>query len=176
MAIGMMTGTMFGAIDEDDTEGVYADLMDKVKERLSTGTFAIVMDVEEDSEVIINSYMEPYNAGVAERMVITDIVEDYDREQQAEFDKEIAAEEDALKSALDERQGGNKEKIAHLKEARDKRMEKYKARIDKKEKFLKERIKQIDQKIKSAEERAKEKLETHEEKLKDKLSKLKASL
>jgi len=175
MAIGMMTGTMFGYVDEDTTEGFYTDLMGKVKDRLSTGTFAIVMDVEEDNEVVVDSYMESYNA-VIDRMDMTDMVEDYDQEQQAELDREIAAEEDALKNALDEDKAAIKEKIAKLKDARDKQMVKYKARADKREKFLKERITQIDQKIKAAEERAKEKLAAHEEKLKGKLSKLKASL
>jgi len=83
MAIGMMTGTMFGYVDEDTTDGFYTDLMDKLKDRLSAGTFAIVMDVEEDSELIINSYMEPYN-GVIVRTAITDMVDDYDQEQQAD--------------------------------------------------------------------------------------------
>jgi uncharacterized membrane protein len=175
MAIGMMTGTMFGFVEEDTTEGFYTDLMGKVKDRLSTGTFAIVMDVEEDNEVMINSYMESYN-GVTGRAAITDMVDDYDREQQAELDREIAAEEDALKNALGEDKAAIKEKIEKLREARDKQMAKYKARADKKGKFLKERIMQIDQKIKAAEEKAKEKLEIHEQKLKDKLSKLKASL
>ena len=175
MAIGMMTGTMFGYIDEDTTDEFYTDLMGKVKDRLTPGSFAIVMDAEEDNEVIINSYMESYN-GVTGRTTITDVVDDYNREQEAGLDREIAAEEDALKNALDEDKAAIKEKIAKLKDARDKQMAKYKARADKREKFLKERIKQIDQKIKAAEERAKERLETHEEKLKEKLSKLKASL
>jgi uncharacterized membrane protein len=83
MAVGMLTGVMAGAVGEDETEDVTRQFLDKANVQLSPGSLAIVMDVEEDTTFMIDSYMAPYQ-GVTMHSPIED---EYDENDQAQASK-----------------------------------------------------------------------------------------
>jgi uncharacterized membrane protein len=175
MVLGMLTGVMVGGADAADTMDFDDEVLDRVKDKLSVGDFAIVLDVEEDDEILVNSYIEPIQGVI----VRTDIAEQYDRyddEQWKELNKEIDDEEKLLKNAIDKDKASIKAKIDKLKKERDERFEKMKARSAKRKKVLEDRVKTFDEKIKAANANAKDRLKTHQKNLKGKLEKINAKL
>jgi uncharacterized membrane protein len=175
MALGMLTGVMVGGADAADTMDFDDEVLDRVKDKLSVDDFAIVLDLEEDNEVLINSYIEPLQGEI----VRTDIAEQYDQyddEQWDELNKEIDEEEKSLKNAIDKDKASIQAKIGKLKKERDERFEKMKARSAKRKKILEDRIRVFDEKIKAANASAKDKLKLHQKKLKEGLEKINAKL
>jgi uncharacterized membrane protein len=169
MGLGMLTGVMAGAVGEDDTQNFYDEILGKVSRQLQSGSYAIVIDVEEDDPVIINSYLEPYRAMTTR----TDIAEEcnrYDQQQLGELNKEIDAEEEKLKTATEEGKLAIKAKIDDLKAERDKRNKKHKSRMENLKKQIRERIEGVNKKIKTANDKRKERLKAHKEKLEEKLN------
>ena len=175
MAIGMLTGTLAGAADATDTMDFDDEVLNRVKDKLGVGDFAIVMDMEEDDEVLVNSYIEPLQ-GVIIRTDMADQYDRFDDEQWDELNKEIDEEERALKNAIDKDKASIKAKIGKLKKERDERFEKMKAGSAKRKKLLEERIRTFDEKIKTANANAKDKLKAHQKKLEVKLDKINAKL
>jgi uncharacterized membrane protein len=170
MAIGMLTGVMIGAVNEDDTETFIDNLMKKVSNRLQPGSYAIVMDIEEYAELFVDSYLESHRATVGR----TPIVEQYDnfnREQVEQFNRQMDAEEERLKTATDEDKMAIKEKIKQLKAKRDETGKKFKARRANLKKMIQDRIASLDQKIAMAEAQRKEKLKARKARLEDKIKK-----
>ncbi len=170
MALGMMTGVMIGAIDEDNTESISKDFLDKVSGQLSAGSIAIVMDVEEDNEVMINSYIEPLN-GIMVRTNINDEYIKYDEEQWEELDTQIDEAERELHEAREEDKAAIKAKIEKLKAEQTERMKRVKARAAIAKEHLENKIKEIEQKLDTSDEKLKKRLEAQGEKLKEKLKK-----
>jgi uncharacterized membrane protein len=127
VAIGMLTGVMVGAVSEDDTETFIDKLMQKVNNRLQPGSYAIVMDIEEYSELFVDSYLEPHHATVF-RAPIEDQYDNFNREQWEEFNRELDAEEERLKKAADKDKMAIKEKIKELKARRHETSKKFKAK------------------------------------------------
>jgi uncharacterized membrane protein len=175
MAIGMLTGVVVGVIDEDDRKAFSEDFLNKVNSQVSTGTFAIVLDVEEDNEFMINSYMQPYK-GMTVHTAITDQLEDYDEEQWDELDREIDEEEKELRTATDKDKAVIQEKIRKLKDEKDKKIAKFKVRAVTIKGHLAERIKELDQKIKTSKGAAGNRMTKARDKIKEKLSKLDAKI
>jgi uncharacterized membrane protein len=175
MAMGLLTGALIGSIDEDDTKAFTKNFLDKVNGRVSVGTFAIVLDVEEDTEFMINSYMDSYK-GVTVHTPIAGQLDDYEEEQWDELDKEIDEEQKVLETAAGKEKEAIKEKIVRLKEEKAKRMAKFKAGADKTKKQLQQRLAELDQKISTSRAQAKDRLTRHSEKIKEKLSRLNAKM
>src|SRR5579871_2152959 len=92
MAVGMLTGAMIGAADENDTEDMYREFLADVNKQLGVGTVAIVLDVEEEGELMINSYLEPFNGVIVRRDIAAEF-DKYDQEQERELNEEIDEEE-----------------------------------------------------------------------------------
>ena len=172
MALGMLTGVMIGAIDEDDTDSFSEDFLNKTGGQLSEGSIAIILDVEEDNEVMINSYLEPLN-GATTRTNIADEYDKYDEEQWEELNKQIDDAEHELDHAREEDKAAIKAKIENLKKKEKERREKIKARAAITKEHLQNKIKELDQKLKTSDEKLKTKLEAQKEKLGDRLEKLK---
>jgi uncharacterized membrane protein len=164
MAIGMLTGVMVGSVNEDDTEAFIDKLMKKVNERLQPGSYAIVMDIEEYDELFVDSYLESHHATVV-RTPIADQYDNFNREQVAEFNKQMNAEEERLKTATDRDKMAIKVKIKELKARRDEASKKFKARRADLKKIIQDRIASLDQKIATANGQRKERLRAHKEKL-----------
>jgi len=175
MVLGMFTGAMVGGADADDTMEFDDEVLDKVKEKLIVGDIAIVLDMEEDDEVLVNSYIEPLQ-GVIVRTDIAEKYDQYDDEQWDDLNKEIDDEEKALKNALDKDKASIRAKIEKLKKERDERFKKVKVRNTKRKKVLEDRIKTFDEKVKAANANAKDKLKKHQKKLKENLEKVNAKL
>jgi hypothetical protein len=175
MALGMLTGLLMGTADATDTTDFDDEVLNRVKDKMSVGDFAIVLDIEEDSEVMINSYIEPLQ-GVIDRTEIVKLYDQYTDEQWEELDKEIDDEEKALKNAVEKDKASIKAKIAKLKKERDEKFEKVKARSAKRKKKLEERITAFEEKIKTANANAKDKLKAHQKRLKEKLEKVNEKL
>jgi len=159
---------MVGAAGEADDLDFYDEVLEEVKSKISVGDFVIVLDVEEDGELMINSYIEPIQGEVV-RTDIASQFEKYDNEQWDELNKEIDNEEESLKNAVDKDKASIKAKIDKLKKERDERLKKMNDRSSKRKKLLEDRIKIFGDKIKTAEEKAKSKLKAHKKTLEENL-------
>jgi uncharacterized membrane protein len=169
MAIGMLTGTIIGSADEDDAEAFSDTFLAKVNGNLTIGTFAILLDVEEDNVQLINSYMESCH-GVTVHSDIADEYDRFDNEQWKELNEEIDEEEKALKAALDKDKEAIKAKIKKLKAERDEKIGKIKSRAAVRKQHIAEKIKVLDGKLKAAGEKQREKLKAQRDKIHAKLS------
>jgi uncharacterized membrane protein len=169
MVIGMLTGSIVGSANEDDAEAVSDAFLANVKSGLGIGAFAILLDVEEDNEQIVNSYMETYN-GVT---VHSDIADQYDRldnEQWKELNEEIDEEEKALREALDKDKEALNAKIKKLKAERDEKLGKIKSRAAARKRYIGEKITALDDKLKAAGEKQREKINAQRDKVHAKLA------
>jgi uncharacterized membrane protein len=169
MAMGMLTGTTLGLADEADRLDFSSGVLDQVTKNLSVGRFAIVLDVEEDTESIVDSYMKSSDGDVL-RTDIADQYEQYNQAQDDEFKKELAAEEKSLKAALEADKATIKLKIEKLKLEHDLKVVKLKVRTAVRKKQLENRIKTFDDKIKTAAADTKTKLMAHRKKVAEKLA------
>jgi len=170
MAIGMLTGVMVGSVNEDDTETFIDSLMKKVNKRLQPGSYAIVMDIEEYAELFVDSYLESHHATVL-RTPIEDQYDNFNLEQWEEFNKELDAEEESLKTAAEEDKMAIKEKIKELQTKRDEVSKKFKARKANLKKIVQDRIASLNQKIATANGERKERLKASKERLEGKIKK-----
>ncbi|HET7002268.1 MAG TPA: DUF1269 domain-containing protein [Puia sp.] len=166
--VGMLTGAMVGAADEADDLDFYDEVLEDVKSKINVGDYVIVLDVEEDTEVMINSYIEPIQ-GVVVRTDVASQFEKYDNEQWDELNKEIDNEEKDLKKAIDKDKASIKAKIEKLKKERDERLKKMKDRSARRKKLLEDKIKTFGDKIKTAEDKTKSKLKAHKKALEENL-------
>jgi uncharacterized membrane protein len=171
VALGMLTGAMVGTVDEVDNLDFYDASLEEVKNKTRIGEFVIVLDAEEDSELIVNSYIEPIQ-GLVYRTDIASRYDKYDDEQWEELNKEIDDEEAMLKTAADKNKAAIKAKIDKLKKERDERLKKMKDRSAKRKKILEDRIKTFGDKIKEAEEKTKTKLQAHRKTLENNLEQI----
>lgn len=169
MALGMMTGMMAGAVDEDDTDGFTEDISDKINSQLRTGQYAVIADIEEDTEFFIDSYLGSFDAVII-RTSMADEFDDYDQKQWDDLDKDIDDAEKELAAAADAQKAALKEKLAKLKAKREERKTQFKKRMDNTKKKMQDRMKGLDQKIATANGQAKEKLRSYNEKLRTKLN------
>jgi hypothetical protein len=169
MAIGMLTGTIIGSADADDAEAFSADFLAKVNGSLTIGVFAILLDVEEDNELIINSYMEPCH-GVTVHSDIADQYDRFDDEQWKELNEEIDEEEKALQVAAEKDKEALKAKIKKLKAERDEKIGKIKSRAGARKRYIEEKIRALDGKLKAAGEKQREKIKAQKDKIHAKLA------
>ena len=175
MAIGMLTGALVGSADEEDNLDFSDEVLNKVKDNLLVGEFAIILDVEEADDLFINSYMIPFQ-GVLERTNIASKFEEYDNEQWHELNKEIDDSEKSVKTALDKDKASIRAKIDKLKKERDERFQKMKTRSAKRKKVLEEKMKTLDEKVKKSAGSVQDKLKANRKKLTEKLEAVNAKL
>ena len=169
MVIGMLTGTIIGTANEDDAEAFSDAFLAKVNGNLTIGAFAILLDVEEDNEKIINSYMETCH-GVTVHSDIADQYDRFDNEQWKELNEEIDEEEKALQAAMDKDKEAIKAKIKKLKAERDEKIGKIKSRAAARKQYIGEKIKALDGKLKAAGEKQHEKIKAQRDKIHAKLA------
>ncbi len=169
MAMGMLTGATLGVADEADRLDFSSDVLDQVTKNLGIGRFAIVLDVEEDTESIVDSYMKS-SEGYVLRTDIADQYDRYDQAQEDEFNKELDAEEKSLKAALEADKANIKLRIEKIKLEHDLKLVKLKVRTAIRKKQIEDRIKTFDDKIKGAATDTKNKLMVHRKKLAEKLA------
>ncbi|TDW96969.1 DUF1269 domain-containing protein [Dinghuibacter silviterrae] len=130
-ALGLLTGVAAGAAGEDDFDDVAQQFADDAKKQMAPGSFAILLDAEEDSDFMIDSYMAPFH-GVILRSAIRDAYAADDRKQWDELNAEIDEEEKELSAAVDKDKAAVKARIDALKEKqarlKEKIVQKVKAR------------------------------------------------
>jgi uncharacterized membrane protein len=170
MAIGMMTGVMAGAIDEDDADDFTGEISDSVNNQLRTGEYAIIADVEEDIELLIDSYLGEYDATIV-RTSLTDAFDHYDLEKWEELDKDIDDAQKELAAATEAQKSSLREKLAKLKAKREERNKKFRTRVENMRNKMQDKMKSLDQKIAVANGQRKEKLQAYNEKVRAKLGK-----
>lgn len=169
-AVGLITGTLIGTADGYDGETFSDEFLGKVSGHINMGTVAIVLDVEEENEFFINSYMEPFN-GITVHTNLADQYDRFDQEQWDELDEEIKDEEKSLKSAAAKNKASIQAKIDKLKSERKERITKIKLRAAKRKEHLENKIKAMDERIKKSGENEKAKLKAQREKIIDNLKK-----
>jgi uncharacterized membrane protein len=175
MAVGMLTGVMLGSADEDDREEMSREFLDDVNKQLGIGSVAIVLDVEEDGEFMINSYLSPFN-GVIVRRDIADQFAKYDEEQWMESEEELKAEERRLKEAAEKDKAAIEARIAKLKTERDERIKKIRERNARTKEQVQNKIKALDEKWKTSDQQLKTRMAAQREKLREKLDKVETTI
>ena len=175
MAVGMLTGVVLGSADEDDSEEMSREFLDDVNKQLGIGSVAIVMDVEEEDEFMINSYLLPFN-GVIVRRDIADQFAKYDQEQWMESEEELKAEEGRLKEAAEKDKAAIEAKIAKLKTERDERIKKIRERNARTKEQVQNKIKALDEKWKTSDQQLKTRMAAQREKLREKLDKVETTI
>lgn len=171
MAVGMLTGVMAGSAEEDDNEDMSQEFLDDVNKQLAIGSVAIVMDVEEEDELMINSYLSPFN-GVTERQDIADQYAKYDQEQWTKLEEELATEERRLKEAGEKDKAAIEAKIDQLKTKREERISKIRERNARTKELIHNKIKALDEKVKTSDQQLKIRIAAQKEKLREKLGKV----
>jgi uncharacterized membrane protein len=168
MAIGMMTGVMAGAADEDDYDEVYEEFLDKAKARLVPGAFALVMDVAEDAEPLIDGYMTACE-GIIFRTPIDSAFAANDRRHWEQLNADIDEDERKLATAADQEKARLKAQVDKLKQQRDELHEQIRQKAQKRKKEGEEKLRALEGKISTAEGKAKEKIQHRLEKLRKSL-------
>jgi uncharacterized membrane protein len=169
MAMGMLTGATLGLAGEVNRLDFSSDVLDQVTKNLGLGKFALIVDIEEDTESIVDSYMKSSD-GYVLRTDITDRYDQYTEAQDDEFNKELDAEEKSLKAALEADKATIKLRIEKLKLEHDLKVVKLKVRTALRKRQLENRIKTFDDRIKMATADAKNKLTAHRKKLAERLA------
>jgi uncharacterized membrane protein len=158
LVTGMLVGTLTGSVAESDHYGFDEDFLSKVTDQLQPGASVVVLEVEEDDPVFIDSTITLLGA----TMTRTDVNYEYTKysdEELEEYEEDILAVRDKLKTAVDEEKDKLHKKIAKLKGKRKERIEE-----------LKEKVSEVDDKIKvSGKEkkvaRIRAKIEKHQKKI-----------
>jgi uncharacterized membrane protein len=171
MAVGMLTGALIGSANEDDTEEMSREFLDDVNKTLGTGSIAIVLDVEEDDEYMIDSYLTPFNGVIVRRDIAAQFAK-YDQEQWNELQEEIATEEQRLKGAAEKDKAAIEARIAKLKTESDEKVKRIKERNARTKEHVQKKITALDEKLKTSDEHLKARIASQKQKLKGKLEKV----
>jgi len=179
---GLYTGTAVGAIADADHYDFAENFIARVENKMQAGTISIIAEVDEDSEVFIDTYLKPLGAAITRSDVDFEF-DKYENEQIDEIDEEMAAERAAFKEARKEDRKEIQKKIDELKEKRKAKIAAFTAKAKASEKNMKDKtaggitkaksaIKEfgtgISNKVKEErEDRIKRRIARHEEKLKD---------
>jgi len=102
MLLGMLTGAGLGQAMEDDSADLDQHFIGKVNKHLDPGTYALVIDAEEDAIILVDAPMESLG-GVIVRTSVDDETERFEDEQWDKFNQEIDAKEAEFKTAVGEK-------------------------------------------------------------------------
>lgn len=170
MAIGMMTGAMVGAVDEDDTDSFLDEVSKKVNKVMLTGDYAIVADLEEDIDLLVDTYLDPFHAVIIRTSLNADYAI-YDELEWDELDKEIDDAGKKLAAAKEADKAAIKDKLDKLKAKREERKKKARSRWDSFKSKMQDKKQKLDAKIATTEGKQKEKFKDHKEKIEARLKK-----
>lgn len=157
LVIGLYSGVAIGAVADIARYDFEEDFVEKVSNKMKTGTIAIVAEVDEDSSIFIDNYLKPFDAEILR----TDANLEYDNfidEQIEELEDDIEDERKKLKKATADEKVKIKTKIADLKTKR------------------KAKMAELETKRKSTVQEIKDKTEARLEKLKSRLDKFENSV
>ena len=159
MVTGMLVGTLTGEAVELDDYGFEDDFFSKVTDELKPGTSLVVMEVEEDDPVFIDSTLTMMGTEPNRTDVNYEYTK-YSDEELEEFEEDILALRDKLKMAVDEEKEKFRNKITKIKGKRKDRIEELK---EKKESATETEVKVSGKEKKIG--RIRSKIEKHQKKI-----------
>ena len=168
MVTGMLVGALTGEAADLDDYGFEDDFFSKVTAQLKPGTSVVVMEVEEDDPVFIDSTLTMMGTEPNRTDVNYEYTK-YSDEELEEFEEDILAVRDKLKTAVDEDKEKFHNKIIKLKGKRKERIEELK---EKKENAAEAEVSDKEKKI----GRIRAKIEKHQKKIAELEQKLTAVL
>ena len=150
VGVGLYAGTAIGAVADVHNYAFERDFMDRVKKDVPTGATAIIAEVDEDSSVFINTYMQP----LAAEIIRSNIFDQYDQyvdkrvaqvneeieSLEKKFDSAIESEKEEIRGQINELKKKRDEKIAEIKADANKTLQELKDKIDSNEKKLKDQV------------------------------------
>lgn len=128
LAVGMLTGTATGLVLEEDHYDLSEEFRTKALSQLEPGTIAIIAEIDEDSEIFVDSTLGPLGATIMR----TDVDYLYDEqadEEMENLEEEIADERAKIKSASAAEKSRIQQRIAGLKEKRKNRIAELKKKV-----------------------------------------------
>lgn len=169
MFLGMLTGGGLGQALEDDTTDLDHYFIAKVNEHLEPGTYALVIDADEDAVILADAPMESLG-GIIARTSIDDETERFEDEQWDKFTQEIDAKEAEFKTAVGEKKEKLKHEIKELKDKQHQRMMKFREKATARKNHLHNKIEVLHKKMQAANQNNKEKFAVKLEKFKKHLA------
>jgi uncharacterized membrane protein len=156
MLLGLLTGASLGQALEDDNADLDHHFISKVNQQLEPGTYALVMDAEEDAVILVDTPMESLG-GLIVRTSADDETERFEGEQWDKFNQEIDAKEAEFKTAAGEKKEKLKHEIKELKDKQHQRMMKFREKATARKNHLHEKIEVLHKKLLAANQKNKEK-------------------
>jgi uncharacterized membrane protein len=138
MVAGMLIGTLTGQIAELDDYGFEDDFVAKVTAQLKPGASVVVLEVEEDDPVFIDSTFTMLGTE-PQRIDVNYEYTKYSDEELEEFEEDILEARDKLKTAVGDEKDKFRKKIVKLKAKRKERIEELKEFVDERELSSKEK-------------------------------------
>ena len=126
--VGMLAGTLTGEAVDIDRYGFGDDFVAKVGEHLPSDSVALVVEIDEDAPIFVDSALTPLGAILTR----TDVDYEYDKysdEEMDELDEEISAKRAKLKAAAANDKAKFQEKIDMLKEKRKEKIAEFKEKV-----------------------------------------------
>lgn len=129
LVAGMLLGTLTGEVAELDDYGFEDAFVAKVTGQLKPGASVVVMEVEEDDPVFIDSTLTMMGTE-AQRTDVNYEYTKYSDDELEEFEEDIQSQRDKLKTAVGEEKEKFRNKIAKLKGKRKERIEELKEHVE----------------------------------------------
>lgn len=117
--IGLFAGTTIGAISEVNHYDFADDFVSKVETKMPAGTISIIAEVDEFSDVFIDTSLKPFGA-VIFRSDVDYEFDNYENEQIDAIDADIEEARAELKKSIESDKEKISKKISELKERRKK--------------------------------------------------------
>jgi len=156
MLLGTLTGAGLGQAMEDDTTDLDHHFITKVNKHLEPGTYALVIDVDEDAYILVDQRMELLG-GMIVRTGVDEETGRFEDEQWDKFNQEVDAKEAEFNTAVGEKKEKLKHEIKELKDKQHQRMMKFREKATARKNHLNEKIGVLHKKMLAANQKNKEK-------------------
>jgi uncharacterized membrane protein len=169
LIIGLLTGMAIGSTANSIAAYDFSDeFLNEVNRKIAIGTLAIVMDVQEDVECMIDNNLEDFHGSTIHENLGNPYDELEDKKWK-DLGIEIKNEKQELAKALGRDKAPIRKKIDQLRKQREERRNKRKTAVADWKNQLHDKIELLDQKIKSSNGKVREKLSAHREHFMQKL-------
>jgi uncharacterized membrane protein len=169
MLLGMLAGAGLGQAMEDDDTDLDHHFITKVNKHIEPGTYALVIDAEEDAVILVDTPMQSLG-GIIVRTSVDDETERFEDEQWNKFNQEIDAKEAEFKTAVGEKKEKLKHEIKELKDKQHQRIMKFREKATARKNHLHDKIEVLHKKMKAANQKNKEKFSLKLESFKKRLA------
>lgn len=136
--IGTYTGTAIGAIADVSHYDFAEDFISKIENKMTAGTVSIIAEINEDSDVFVDTYMKPLGATII-RSAVDFEYDNYVDEQVEEIDEEIDEARATLKKSAGDEKKKIEKKIENLKAKRREKISEFEAESKKRMKNIKDK-------------------------------------